>query len=145
MWSSRNLAGPSRSVSTIMSPASYVMRRTRLPELRRPAALLVALVIVQITLGALTILSRRDVWINSFHVVCGALVLTTSLVITLRAWRTSLRIADCGSRIADGGLLKARCQPAKQAAKSTNQNPVCANRNPQSAIRNPQSAILNPQ
>ena len=34
-------------------------------ELRRPAALLLALVVVQITLGALTVLSRRDVWINS--------------------------------------------------------------------------------
>ena len=42
---------------------------------------------MQVTLGALTVLSRRDVWINSFHVVCGALVLTTSLVLTLRTWR----------------------------------------------------------
>ena len=42
---------------------------------------------MQVTLGALTVLSRRDVWINSLHVVCGALVLTTSLVITLRSWR----------------------------------------------------------
>ena len=33
-------------------------------------ALLLALVAVQITLGALTILSRRDIWINSVHVVC---------------------------------------------------------------------------
>jgi heme a synthase len=56
-------------------------------SLRRPATLLVALVVVQITLGALTVLSRRDVWINSFHVVCGALVLATSLVVTLRSWR----------------------------------------------------------
>jgi cytochrome c oxidase assembly protein subunit 15 len=47
----------------------------------------VALVAVQITLGAMTVLTRRDVWINSVHVVCGALVLTTSLVLTLRTWR----------------------------------------------------------
>jgi cytochrome c oxidase assembly protein subunit 15 len=59
------------------------------PELMRPAALIVALVAVQVTLGALTVLSRRDPWINSFHVVCGALVLTTSLVLTLRSWRGS--------------------------------------------------------
>ena len=58
-------------------------------ELMRPAALIVALVALQVTLGALTVLSRRDPWINSFHVVCGALVLTTSLVITLRSWRGS--------------------------------------------------------
>ena len=56
-------------------------------ELMRPAAILIALVAVQVTLGALTVLSRRDPWINSFHVVCGAMVLTTSLVLTLRTWR----------------------------------------------------------
>ena len=60
-------------------------RRSR--ELTRPAALLPALVAVQLTLGGLTVLSQRDVWINSLHVVCGALVLTTSLVLTLRTWR----------------------------------------------------------
>ncbi len=56
-------------------------------ELVVPARLIVGLVAVQVTLGALTVLSRRDVTINSLHVVCGALVLTTSLVITLRSWR----------------------------------------------------------
>jgi cytochrome c oxidase assembly protein subunit 15 len=56
-------------------------------ELVRPATLIVCLVAVQVTLGALTVLSQRDVWINSLHVVCGALVLTTSLVLTLRTWR----------------------------------------------------------
>ena len=64
-----------------------VFRQTTVGELRRPAILLVALVCVQITLGAFTVLSKRDVWINSVHVVCGALVLTTSLVLTLRTWR----------------------------------------------------------
>jgi len=56
-------------------------------ELTRPATLLPALVAVQIALGGFTVLSQRDVWINSLHVVCGALVLTTSLVLTLRTWR----------------------------------------------------------
>jgi cytochrome c oxidase assembly protein subunit 15 len=56
-------------------------------DLTRPALLLIGLVIVQITLGALTVISRRNVAINSTHVVCGALVLATSLVITLRSWR----------------------------------------------------------
>ena len=77
--------------------------------------LLVALVAVQVTLGAMTVLSRRDPWINSFHVVCGALVLTTSLVLTLRTWRDV--IADCGLRIAAAEI----------------RNPI---RIPQSAIRN---------
>ncbi len=56
-------------------------------ELTQPAALLISLVGLQVTLGALTVLSRRDVWINSLHVVCGALALATSLVLTLRTWR----------------------------------------------------------
>lgn len=63
----------------------YHHRRRR--ELTRPAALLLVLAVVQVTLGGLTVLSERDVWVNSLHVVCGALVLTTSLVLTLRTWR----------------------------------------------------------
>jgi cytochrome c oxidase assembly protein subunit 15 len=59
------------------------------PELTRPAMLLLALLLVQITLGGLTVLSQREVWINSLHVVGGALVLATSLVLTLRCWRDS--------------------------------------------------------
>jgi cytochrome c oxidase assembly protein subunit 15 len=62
-------------------------RRADRRELTRPASLLIVLVAVQVSLGAFTVLSQRDVWINSFHVVCGALVLTTSLVLTLRTWR----------------------------------------------------------
>ena len=87
-------------------------------ELMRPAALIVALVLVQGTLGALTVLSRRDPWINSVHVVCGALVLTTSLVLTLRSWRE--RMADGGWRMADA------------IADSGIHNSI---RSPQSAIR----------
>ena len=56
-------------------------------ELTRPATLVLFLVGVQVMLGAFTVLSKRDIWINSLHVVGGALVLTTSLVITLRAYR----------------------------------------------------------
>jgi heme A synthase len=49
--------------------------------------LLVMLVAVQTTLGALTVLSGKQYIINSLHVVTGALVLVTSLVLTLRAYR----------------------------------------------------------
>ena len=97
-------------------------------ELARPAILIVAFVAVQLTLGALTVLSRRDPWINSLHVVCGALVLATSLVITLRTWRTAN--ADRGMRIADSA----------ESVDSIHS----ATRDPQSAIRDPQPAIRNP-
>jgi cytochrome c oxidase assembly protein subunit 15 len=63
-------------------------------ELMRPVRLILALVTIQITLGALTVLSLRDPWINSFHVVCGALVLATSLVLTLRTWRARFATAQ---------------------------------------------------
>jgi cytochrome c oxidase assembly protein subunit 15 len=75
---------------TILALFAHVASRERgRRELMRPAAMLLGLVAVQVTLGALTVLSRRDPWINSFHVVCGAMVLTTSLVLTLRSWRGS--------------------------------------------------------
>jgi heme A synthase len=54
--------------------------------------ILTLLTIVQVTLGALTIITARNPWINSVHVVCGALVLTTSLVITLRSWRAKFAV-----------------------------------------------------
>ncbi len=57
------------------------------PELRRPSLLLLALLAIQITLGALTVLSGKHYVINSLHVVTGALVLGTSLVLTLRTCR----------------------------------------------------------
>jgi cytochrome c oxidase assembly protein subunit 15 len=76
-------------------------------ELTRPAVLIVILVMTQVTLGALTVLSQRDVWINSFHVVCGALVLTTSLVITLRSWRVKF-----------GATELVRLQPDTRAARA---------------------------
>ena len=71
--------------------------RTR-RELMRPATLLLALVAVQVTLGAFTVWSQRNPWINSFHVVGGALVLTTSLVLTLRSWRVRFASAQSSQR-----------------------------------------------
>ena len=77
----------------IVATAGHVWRHHgRRRELTRPAGLIVALGVVQVTLGALTVLSQRAVWINSLHVVCGALVLTTSLVLTLRTWRVKFAL-----------------------------------------------------
>jgi cytochrome c oxidase assembly protein subunit 15 len=76
-----------------ITSAVYIWRsHTDRPELASPALLLLILILVQIVLGASTVVSRLQPWINSFHVVCGALVLTMSLVITLRSWR--FRFAD---------------------------------------------------
>ena len=91
-------------------------------DFAHPSLLILIFIVIQGTLGALTILSRRQPWINSLHVVGGALVLTTSLVLTLRAWRFAFRNSDFGMRVGER-------QPA-------------ANTNPQS-IRTPQSEIRN--
>ncbi len=55
-------------------------------RLLRPALLLLALVVLQGTLGAFVIWSGLAPVINTAHVVNGALVLATSLVLTLRSY-----------------------------------------------------------
>jgi cytochrome c oxidase assembly protein subunit 15 len=57
------------------------------PGLTRTANALVGFVLLQVALGASVIWSGRDVVINTAHVVNGALVLGTSLLLTLRTWR----------------------------------------------------------
>lgn len=61
------------------------------PELTRPAVALLVLVIAQITLGGFIVWSQKDVTVNTAHVITGALVLATSLVLTLRLYRPSFR------------------------------------------------------
>lgn len=56
-------------------------------ELIRPAVLLGVLVILQVILGGLIIWTQRAVPVNSAHVAVGALVFSTSLVLTLRVHR----------------------------------------------------------
>lgn len=56
-------------------------------RLLRPATAMVALVLIQVVLGATVVLSGKAVLPNTMHVGTGAMVLATSLLITLRAWR----------------------------------------------------------
>ena len=58
-------------------------------QLAVPALLMALLVFIQITLGAFVVLSGLQPIVNTAHVVNGALVLASSLVLTLRAFRTS--------------------------------------------------------
>jgi cytochrome c oxidase assembly protein subunit 15 len=71
--------------------------------LTRPAMALIPLVMVQVTLGALTVLTRLHVWINSVHLVCGALVLATSIVITLRSCRVMFASASTSAAVEGSG------------------------------------------
>ena len=71
-----------------MATAGHVLYHHRgRGELVRPSVLLLALLAVQITLGGLTVLTGKHHIINSLHVVTGASVLVTALVLTLRANR----------------------------------------------------------
>ncbi len=73
----------------VLATAAHVLYHHRgRAELSRPSLLLIGGLIVQITLGALTVLSGKQYIVNSLHVVTGALLLVTSLLITLRAHRT---------------------------------------------------------
>ncbi|HEX5107885.1 MAG TPA: COX15/CtaA family protein [Vicinamibacterales bacterium] len=81
-------AGALLVTSVALATAGHVFHHHRKQSpLVRPAALLLGLLCVQVTLGALTVLSGKQPLINSFHVVTGATVLATSLVLTLRAHR----------------------------------------------------------
>jgi heme a synthase len=87
----------------------YHHRRQR--SLVRAAVLLIVLLTAQITLGALTVLSGKHHIINSLHVVTGASVLATSLVLALRASRTKL--AEGHSRVAARAPMSARAVPGR--------------------------------
>jgi heme a synthase len=73
--------------SFVIATAARAWTHTTRPELRRPAMLLLGLVTVQIALGATVVLSELNPVVNTTHVVNGALVLGTSLVLTLRSFR----------------------------------------------------------
>lgn len=82
----------------ITAAAGHVFyHHRRRGELVRPAAVLLLLLVVQITLGALTVLSERHYIINSLHVVTGGGVLVTSLVLTLRTWQRQIDAAWHGA------------------------------------------------
>jgi cytochrome c oxidase assembly protein subunit 15 len=85
--------------TAILATAGHVWFRHRARrELVRPATLLVLLVLTQIGLGASVIWSGLQPVVNTAHVVNGALVLATSLVLTLRSVR--YRFADLPQTVA---------------------------------------------
>jgi cytochrome c oxidase assembly protein subunit 15 len=66
---------------------TVILRKHRRPGLRWPAFLLIALLLVQITLGVLTVLLKKPADITSAHVAVGALVLVTTFVLAVRSMR----------------------------------------------------------
>jgi len=79
------------SILILATTGHVLYHHRRRGEWARPSALLLVLLIAQVTLGALTVLTARHYVINSLHVVTGASVLATSLVLTLRVHRSRFR------------------------------------------------------
>jgi cytochrome c oxidase assembly protein subunit 15 len=98
----------------ILATSSHVLYHHRgRRELMTPAVLLLVFVAIQVTVGAFVIWSRRDPVINSLHVVNGAAVLGTSLVLTLRSWRGSTVPEFKGSRVPVPGSSSSAGSPAE--------------------------------
>jgi len=81
---------------------TVVARQRRERALALPALAMSALVILQITLGALVVLTRKAVVPNTVHVATGAALLATSLALTLQSRRLA-RSADARVRTASEG------------------------------------------
>jgi cytochrome c oxidase assembly protein subunit 15 len=77
----------------VLMIAAYIWRvHGERSELVRPSWLLVLLVSIQVSLGALVVLTGRQPVVNTLHVAVGASVLGTTVVIALRAFR--IRFTD---------------------------------------------------
>lgn len=79
----------------ILATVAHVLYHHRsVRTLARPALLLGGLICLQFSLGALTVLSQKQVYINTAHVAVGATVLVTSVALALRVHRMSFRDAE---------------------------------------------------
>jgi cytochrome c oxidase assembly protein subunit 15 len=68
----------------VLATAAAAFRSSR-PALRKTAVALSAVVLVQISLGAMTVLSRKGVAITTAHVATGALLLGTAVALCVAA------------------------------------------------------------
>jgi cytochrome c oxidase assembly protein subunit 15 len=90
--------------AAICGARAFASKRT---GLKKTAVALIALVALQITLGALTVLTRKSVAITTAHVATGALILGTALAFTLGSLKTARRA---------GGARRSVHKPAQAVA-----------------------------
>lgn len=109
------------SVVIIATTAHVFYHHRRSGELTRPSILLLILLALQITLGAYTVLTARHYIINSLHVLTGASVLVTSLVLALRAHRSRLASLTGGMVAASGAV--GRVPPERGAREGSPTEP----------------------
>src|SRR5438445_1086957 len=92
------------AAAVAMTVGAVLRERAAGPCLRRPALLAEGHVLVQLTLGALVIWSGRAVLPTTTHLVLGAALLATCLVLALRAGRVA------APRTAEASALRVRRQ-----------------------------------
>ena len=112
--------GATVTVGFVLATAGHVLahHRQRL-ELARPSILLIVVLFTQLALGAWTVLSEKQVAVNTAHVATGALLLVTAVVLGLRTYR--IRFPDAprlaraaptdGSAVAEPAVLRSHAAP----------------------------------
>lgn len=86
----------STSVVAVFVLRAFLRRMRDARPILAPAVLAAALLLIQLTLGILTVVLRKPADIASAHVAMGALALVTTFTLTVRAARTSaLATASC--------------------------------------------------
>ncbi len=80
-------------VSLVVVWIALMAMRHRRSELAGPARLALVLVILQVSLGATAVLTRLAVLPTTTHLLVGALLLATLMVLTVRAWQPA-RVED---------------------------------------------------
>jgi len=70
----------------VITTVTIVLKKYKnIAELRRPAYLIITLLLTQLTLGALTIITHKAVTPTTLHVSCGAGLLGAMVFLTIRA------------------------------------------------------------
>jgi cytochrome c oxidase assembly protein subunit 15 len=87
--------------------STVALSREAAGALRRPAIVLLVLLIAQITLGILTVLWRKPADVASLHVVTGAFTLMTVFVMLVRSIRLHRPIAQTDEVHPQGELVPA--------------------------------------
>jgi len=75
------------TVFVVWTAARVIRHHRQEALLRRPAILLTIALVTQLTLGAFAVWTRKAIIPTTAHVAVGALILATSLVIAVRAYR----------------------------------------------------------
>ena len=78
------------SASVVWAVVRVLRMHANRKELVYPAVVMLGLIPLQIVMGAMVIWTEKGIVVSTLHVVIGAAVLASSLVLTLWSWRVSV-------------------------------------------------------